>query len=148
MDTGAGKEANYVSGEFLSRDQAVMLDLLADVLRRPTFPAGEFEKLKAQSIDEISSAKDDPRNMIGDYAFAFLYGDHPYARPVEGDEATLQGLTRDDIVSYYRANYGGDRLILSVVGDFSTPAMEKAIRARFGDWAQAGGALPSLAVPV
>lgn len=147
LDTGGGREASYVSGEFLTRDQTVMLDLLADVLQRPTFPADEFEKLRSQSINEITSSKDDPRSMIGDYAFAFLYGEHPYARPVEGDEVTLRGLTREDVLAYYRANYGGDRLILSVVGDFSAPAMEKAIRARFGSWAKAGAKAPQLPAP-
>jgi predicted Zn-dependent peptidase len=148
FETGAGLEGSFASGEFMARDQAVMLDLLADVLRRPTFPEQEFEKLKSQSIDEITSEKDDPRNVIGEYAYAFLYGAHPYARPVEGDEGTLRRLSREDVLSYYRANYGGDRLLISVVGDFSMGAMESRIRAKFSDWPKAGAALPSPPAPV
>src|SRR5258705_12648126 len=45
LDTGSGLEHTYVAGEFMARDQAVMLDLLADILRRPAFPTDEFEKL-------------------------------------------------------------------------------------------------------
>jgi predicted Zn-dependent peptidase len=137
LDTGAGLEHSYVSGEFMSRDQGVMLDLLADLLRRPTFPEEEFEKLKKQTIDGIAADKDDPRNVIGEYGYAFLYGDHPYGRPVDGDEATNRGLVRDDALRYYRENYGGDRLILSMVGDFSAPAMEARVRAKLSDWAKA-----------
>jgi predicted Zn-dependent peptidase len=142
LSTGAGLEHSYVAGEFMARDQAVMLDLLADLLRRPTFPENEFEKLRSQTIDGIKADKDDPRNVIGEYGYAFLYGDHPYGRPVDGDEATNRGLVREDALRYYRENYGGDRLILSVVGDFSTPAMEATIRAKFSDWAKAPGAVP------
>lgn len=134
INTGSGPEGSYVSGEFMSRDQTIMLDLLADVLRRPKFPADEFEKLKAQSIDALTAEKDDPPSVLGEYALAFLYGAHPYGRPVDGDEATLKGLSHDDVLGYYRANYGGDRLILSVVGDFSSQAMESKIRAKFADW--------------
>jgi predicted Zn-dependent peptidase len=119
-----------------------MLDLLADLLRRPTFPDEEFEKLKAQSIDEITSEKDDPRNVIGDYAFAFFYGAHPYARPVGGDEKTLEGLSRGDVLEYYRAHYGGDRLILSIVGDFDVAKMEAKVRAKLADWPKAKSPAP------
>lgn len=142
LGTGAGLEASYVFGEFMARDQEVMLDLLADLIRRPTFPEEEFTKLKAQSIDQITSEKDDPRNVIGEYAFAFLYGAHPYARPVGGDEATLERLSRGDVQEYYRANYGGDRLILTIVGDFDLARMEARVRAKFADWPKAPSPAP------
>jgi predicted Zn-dependent peptidase len=142
LDTGAGLEHSFVSGEFMARDQGVMLDLLADVLRRPTFPNDEFEKLKSQTIDAITAAKDDPQNVLGDYADAFFYGNHPYARPSDGDEATNRGLTREDVLRYYHESYGGDRLIVSVVGDFDSGAMESKIRAAFGDWAKTPGPAP------
>ena len=147
FDTGSGLEISYVAGEFMARDEAVMLDLLADVLRRPVFPQDEFEKLKSQSIDALTADKDDPRNVIGDYGYAFLYGEHPYGRPTDGDEATVRGITREDILRYYRENYGGDRLILSVAGDFSAPAMEAKIRARFADWGKAGAVAPKATAP-
>src|SRR6185503_5344028 len=142
LSTGTGLEHSYISAEFLSRDQTVMLDLIADVLRRPTFPADEFEKLRAQTIDAITSGKDDPRGVLGEYGYAFLFQDHPYARPVDGDESTNKAITREDILRYYRENYGGDRLIVSVVGDFRAAAMEKMVRARLGDWGKAAGPVP------
>jgi len=144
LDTGSSLELSYASAEFLSRDQTVMLDLLADVLRRPVFPPEEFEKLKSQTIDAITSAKDDPGSVLGEYGYAFLFGDHPYGRPADGDEATNAAVTRDDVLRYYRENYGGDRLILTVVGDFSPAAMEQKIRARFDDWGKASGAIPEV----
>ena len=147
LGTGAGLEASYAYGEFMARDQAVMLDLLADILLRPTFPADEFDKVKEQSIDALRAAKDDPRNVIRDYASAFFYGNHPYGRPVDGDEATLRGLTRQDVVDFFRANYGGDRLILSVVGDFSAAAMEAKLRGKFSDWPKAPSAAPGPPAP-
>ena len=147
LDAGSGLEHSYVSAEFLSRDQALMLDVVADVLRRPTFPPDEFEKLKTQTIDGIVSSKDDPGSVLGEYGYAFLFGGHPYARPADGDEETNKGIARDDVARYYRENYGGDRLILSVVGDFSAAAMERNLRARFGDWGKAAGALRDVPPP-
>src|SRR5205823_3908555 len=102
------------------------------------------EKLKAQTIDAITSGKDDPGSVLGEYGYAFLFGDHPYGRPADGDETTNAAVTREDVVRDYRENYGGDRLILTVVGDFSPAAMEQKLSARFGDWGKAAGALPEV----
>lgn len=147
LNAGAGLEASSVSGEFMARDQALVVDLLADLLRSPTFPAAEFEKLKANSIAERTAEKDDPRNVIGDYAMAFFFGKHPYGRPVDGDESTLQSLTREDALECYRKNYGGDRLILTVVGDFSAASMEAMLRLKFADWAKTPLPPPAASAP-
>lgn len=142
LDAGSGLEHTYVAGEFMSRDQAVMLDLIADVLRRPSFPPDEFEKMKSQWIGALTAEKDDPMSVIDECACAFLYGDHPYGRPADGDEVTIRSITREDVLHCYRENCGGDRLILSVVGDFDVPAMESKIRAKLGDWPRAPAPVP------
>lgn len=142
LNTGAALEETSLWGEFMARDQGLMVDLLTDLLRRPTFPDSDFEKLKAQSVDGLISAKDDPLNVIGDYAYTFFYGAHPYSRPESGDEATVKAITRQDVLDYYRANYGGDRLTLAVVGDFNAGAMEAKLRGSFGDWRKADAPAP------
>lgn len=147
LSTGAGLEASFVSGEFMARDRALMVEILADLLRSPTFPADEFEKLKANSIGERISEKDDPQSVIGSYARAFFFGKHPYGRPVDGDESTLESLTREDALECYRKNFGGDRLVLTVVGDFSLASMEAMLTSRFADWAKAPVPAPAVSAP-
>jgi predicted Zn-dependent peptidase len=142
--TGADIEASTISGQFMARDEKLMLDLLRSLLREPTFPDSEFVKLKAQTIEALRAQKDDPQSMLPQYAAAFFYGSHPYGRPVWGDEETVAGLTRDDLLASYRANYGGDRLILSVVGDFDMKAMEGRLKSAFGDWGRAAARLPEI----
>ncbi|MGH7680393.1 MAG: M16 family metallopeptidase [Candidatus Eiseniibacteriota bacterium] len=144
LDVGANYENWWVSAEFLSRDQVLMVEMLSDVLRHPTFPDSEFLKVKQQSVDAIRSEKDSPYRVLSDYARGYFYGANPYGRPLDGDETTVGALTRDDLIATYKANFGGDRLILAVVGDFDTARMESALRTAFGDWAKAPGTLPSV----
>lgn len=144
LSTGAGVETAAISGEFMARDQDLMIDLLRTILREPTFPDSEFVKLRQQTIDALRADKDDPSAMLGRYAAAFFYQDHPYGRPAGGDESTVARLTRDDVVASYRANYGGDRLILTVVGDFDGRAMEAKLRRAFGDWKPAPAPPPTV----
>lgn len=143
LGTGAGLETSYLAGEFLSRDQSLLLDLLKDLLRAPTFPADEFEKLREQSIDALAARKDDPWAVLSMYGLAYFYGSHPYGRPDEGDEATVAAITRDDVLACYRSQYGADRLILAIVGDFDSRAMESKLRTALGGWAKAPGPAPA-----
>jgi predicted Zn-dependent peptidase len=145
--SGASYEIFWVSGEFLARDEALMLDLLRDVLRHPLFPDSEFVKLSRQTVDELRSEKDDPWDVLGDYGLAFLFPDHPYGRPVDGDEATVARITRDDVLACYRERFGGDRLIVTVVGDFDSRRMESRLKAAFEDWPRAAAALPTVPDP-
>lgn len=142
LSTGSGMEVTWLSGEFLRRDEGLMVDLLRNVIRNPTFPDSEFVKLKQQTIDALRSAKDDPNNLLSAYGAGYFFGAHPYGRPVDGDEASLARITRDDVAAAYRANYGGDRLILAMVGDFDPKHMEGVLRKAFGDWPRAQTALP------
>jgi len=140
FDTGSDTEALIVRGEFMSRDRKLMLELLADVLMRPTFDAAEFEKARKRSVDRIASAKDNnPGNVIGAYFASALYGDHPYSR--SASESSLPDITRDDVTGWYAKQVGADRAVFAFVGAFETKEMERAVRSAFKGWKKAGAAL-------
>lgn len=144
-------ETLSVSADFLSKDAALMVALVSDMLRRPALDAGEFTKLRDRSINLIKAAKgSDPGNLMSDYANAFLFGEHPYGNPVDGSESSLANVKHDDLVAYYTDMMGGDRLIISVSGDFEADAMRDALTEAFGDWRAGAGILPELvaAAPV
>ncbi|MGD9598058.1 MAG: M16 family metallopeptidase [Steroidobacteraceae bacterium] len=144
----AGTEAISVSGQFLAKDQALMIELLADALLRPHFDAAEFESLRARRIEELKAAKDsDPSALIRLYGRRFLFGDHPYGSPAGGSERSLASVTRDDVLAYYRANFGADRLTLIFAGDVDPQALANAARHAFSAWDAAGAAAPVLAPP-
>lgn len=133
----AGADYDYTSGraEFLKKDIGKGLELFADALLNPTFPAEEVTKLLKQSIDGAKSAKDQAGGVIGDYFAAYLYGSHPYGRPTDGDEKSLPNITREDITKFYESYYAPSNAILAVAGDFSSAEMERWLSDKFGVWA-------------
>ncbi|HVT03869.1 MAG TPA: pitrilysin family protein [Thermoanaerobaculia bacterium] len=148
INTGSSREAITVSGNFLSRDANVMLELLADMLERPTFPESEIVKTRERMIDEIAAAKDaDLRQLINIYFANFVYGNHLYGKPVRGTETSLAGLTREDVLTYYRNHLGSDRMTLAIVGDFSSADIQSRLRAHFGKWSKAAAPAPSIPAP-
>jgi len=145
FNAAAGAEAVNVSGQFLSRDRALMVELLADALMRPRFDADEFTGYRDREIEFIKSAKDsDPSQIIGIYGRAALFGKHPYGRPQSGSERSLARITQSDVVSYHAANFGADRTTLVFAGDLDTKWMKQALTAAFGGWAKAKSAVPAL----
>jgi predicted Zn-dependent peptidase len=94
FNAGAGAESISVSGEFLARDRALMIELLSDALMRPHFDAEEFGNYRDREIEFIKSAKDsDPSQIVGIYGRAALFGAHPYGRPQGGSERSLASIT-------------------------------------------------------
>jgi len=148
---GAGAMPDYtsVSAEFMKKDLAKGLELVADAMLHPAFPEAEVKKLAAQRVDGIKSAKDRAAGVIGQYFNAYLYGKHPYARPTGGDEVSVASITRDDVARFYEANYTPGGTVMAVVGDFSTAEMEKQLSAVFAAWPSksAPAAGPALADP-
>lgn len=134
-DAGASLDFATGEAEFLKKDSALALELLSDMLEHPTFPTNEITKLVQQEIDGITEAKSVPRQVMGRYFNRFLFGQHPYARPVGGDEKTLAVISPEDIVSFYSSHYAPNAMILAVVGDFAAADMESALRKSLGAWA-------------
>jgi len=145
----AGAESINVSGQFLKRDRELMVALLADALLRPRFAAEEFASLRDREIELIKAAKDsDPAGLVGTYARALLFADHPYGAPVDGSERSLAALTAADVRDYWSSHFGADRLTLVFAGDIDAAWLEAAVRRAFGGVGAARAPLAALPAPV
>lgn len=148
IETSAGVESLTVQGEFLARDQVLMVQLLADLLQHPRLDREEFEKLRARQIEFIRAAKDSNLGgLLPIYATAALFGTHSYGHVVGGSESSLAKLQYEDVHSAYEQQVGADRLILAVSGDFNAAKMKRLLSDAFGKWRRAQSALPALSAP-
>ena len=142
---GSSRDAITASAQFLSKDSALMLSLLADALLRPKMEQAEFDKLRKRAIDGLANAKDsDPRQLIGTYAGAWLFRGHPYGRATGGDETSLATITLADLQAFRQQQMGGDRLVIAIAGDFDASAMAAQVKQAFGGWGKAAGTLPQV----
>jgi zinc protease len=149
FNAAAGPESISIRGQFLARDQRLMLELLADALLRPRFELEELESLRTRQIELIKAAKDsDPSELIGTYGRAFLFGDHPFARPVIGSELSLAGIAHRDILEYYHRHFRADQLTLVVAGDVDSTWLERAVARAFSDWPRSNRPTVKLQQPV
>ena len=146
ISAGAAVESTSITADFLSRDAELMIELVADMLMRPRLAESEFDKERERTIALIQAAKGSNVNaLMSSYGNAFIYGAHPYGNPRFGDETSLAAITYDELRQHHADHFGGDRLVVSVVGDFDLDAMRAKLTEVFGAWEPAAAELPALA---
>jgi len=150
IDTAAGPDASYVWGEFATRDMEVGFNLLSDLVQNPAFRPEDFEKEKRLALADIVDALDDPARVAQKAFAAWLYGAHPYGRPVDGTERSVQTISRDDAVSFYGSRYVPNNAVLAIVGDVDAPQAARSADRYFSAWKRRNVTAPVIAeaVPV
>jgi predicted Zn-dependent peptidase len=148
LSAAAELEAITISADFMARDADLMVELLVDMLQRPTLAAAEMTKLRDRRIDLIRAAKDNGTlRLVSTYGNAFLFDGHAYGTPVNGSEASLAEISHREVRAYYDDHVGADRLVISIVGDFDTDAMVAKLTEAFADWRAAEAPLPEIDSP-
>lgn len=128
----------------LSEDYPAMLGILADCLRRPTFPTAHIQRLRSQKRIRIQERDNDTQESAGLRFFETLYQNHPYGRSTLGYAETLGNITRDDLVEFHIRTFTPQDATIVIVGDVDTDQAIKHIVQHFGDWQ---GPAPDLSLP-
>ncbi|HET7009847.1 MAG TPA: pitrilysin family protein [Anaerolineales bacterium] len=144
----AGKHSTSFHGKSLAEDLGVLLGILAEVVREPTFPATEVDRLRAEKLTALAIRDQDTGSVAGLEFDGMVYGGHPYRVPAEGWRETVETLTADDVTAFHRRTYGPRGLVLSVVGAVDRVSAVAAVDRALGDWANSDQAaeptLPAL----
>ena len=148
LNSGAGWNGTYVQVSVLKRDFELGLDLLSDVSLHPTFPEEEIERTRRQWIAGLMQAKDNPGTIAGQAFDRFVYGDHPFAFPVDGTVESVQGFTRADLVAQHERLFVPGNVVLAVAGDITPKAADKLVRRAFGKWPKGERPVPAAGDPV
>jgi predicted Zn-dependent peptidase len=146
FNAGSGLESTSVSGDFLAKDTGKALDLMADMVLHPAFPANELKKTVARQQERLKTDKDNAQFAVRQYYMATLYAGHPYSRELRMTDASLASIMREDLVSFHDRAYTPANAVVAVVGDFKTKEMEAKLTQLFGAWK--GSAPATVKVPV
>jgi zinc protease len=145
LEAGAGRDGLTASLSVLTRDLTLGMDLLAEVVLSPTFPADELTRKVAQIQAAIKRSDEDPGTVAGRVLTRLVFPNHPYGAPVEGTIESVGTLTRDDVVGFYQRHVRPDTAIVAVVGDVTVDEARREVLKRFGGWARPKTPAPSVA---
>lgn len=134
LGTGAGSDLSYVNTIVMKDGLQLGLDLMAEVIRHPTFAPEEINRQKQQALSSLKVSLDDPDNVADQVIDRLIYGFHPYGLPGSGTPETLASLTREDFVDFHRQFYLPNNALLAIVGDVSPEEAMAGVEKAFGDW--------------
>lgn len=134
MGFDSGVHNTNFGGRALVEDLPLMLDLLAECLKTPTFPLDEMERLRAQILTGLSLRAQDTADMADLIFEQMLYKDHPYGRPTDGYPETIQSLTREDLEEFHRRHFGPRGLVLAIVGGIHPKKAVEEVERVLGGW--------------
>src|SRR4051794_14128147 len=135
----AGWDALSVGVDVPADRLAAALDLVAEVLLRPTFPADEVERLRDERLNDLLQARADPRRRVEEAFVGTIYaGASPYHRPSGGTRDTVEGLTAGDLRRTYSGLLDAQRATLVVGGDLGDQDVIALAERLFGAWTANG----------
>jgi len=133
VSTGIGQTSGSISVSVLKEDFDKALGILADILTEPAFPEDKINLARLQQRTAISRRNDNISAITSREFNKLIYGkDSPYARHTE--YATIEAITRQDIVDFYNALFYPNNTYMAVWGDFKSKDMIDKIKAALAKW--------------
>ena len=133
IESFAGDDRATVTMSSLAEDFPEVLEVFADVLRRPAFAEDRLAVALNQARAVVARQNDQPQGILFRELEELIFGaDSPYT--FEPTYASLAAIDRSDLVDWHRRYYRPERTILGLVGDFDADRALGLVREAFGDW--------------
>jgi zinc protease len=146
VNVNIGVESGSIGFQSTSGKFSQTLDILADMLANPAFPAEALERLRAQRLVALTQAKAQPSSIAARVFPKIVYGiGHPFGQNVTED--TLKAITRDDVVGFHKTYFQPGRALVTVVGDVNSSSVKGTIDKALSAWPKGGEKL-SFAYPL
>ncbi len=137
----------------LAEDAPPLLELLADILRAPTFPDEHVQRVKRQRLTVLKEREHNTQAMAMLAFYEHAYPpEHPYHRPTSGHVSTVEPLTRDDMVRFFETHYEPCGGAVVLVGAMPADEALDVLERTFGEWENRPGRtrppVPQVALPL
>ena len=133
VETDVGETAGNIRVSVLKEDFDRALAILADILTHPAFREDKIDLAKIMQKSGIARRNDDIGSITYREFNRLMYGkDSPYARQTE--YATIDAITRQDLVDFYTAYFHPNNTYMAVWGDFKSADMIAKLNSALAPW--------------
>lgn len=136
LDIRLNRDALNIRLEVLSRDLPQAVQLLSDLVLRPSFKAEELERIRRQIQAELQDRLDNPADAVQAAFYEQLYRGHAYGHSEQGTSSALTTLNREDVVRFHQGVFRPENAYFAAVGDFKSKELMGLMDKAFGDWAK------------
>ena len=133
LSVSASDDFTIVSASALSMYAADILDMISEVVFKPTFPEEELDLYRRNTVENLKFQRSQPNFLANEQTSRILYGSHPYAT-IAPKAADVEKLTREDLVHLHSVRLIPNNAILIVVGNVDRDELLKRLEDHFSDW--------------
>lgn len=137
FDIDVGPDATTLTCSGLARALDRALDLMADVVMRPTLGASDFSRVRELRVSRLRQLSRSAGTVADRAYVSAVFGDHAYGHGALGTTSSLGAMTVDDARQFWAAMFGPTEATLIVVGDVVSADVVAAARRAFGSWTAA-----------
>ncbi len=133
LSISSGYNTHYATAVCLRDDLPAVMDLMADVTLRPTFPEDEWSNVQRRLLAAIDREQD---RWVGELSRHFreaYYGDHPWSQTPIGRREAVAAFTVEDLRHFHRDHLGAEEAVLAIFGDVSLEQAKMLAERHFGD---------------
>src|SRR5260370_11258960 len=133
LSAGAGSDFTTVAASALSIYADEILELLADVTLRPSFPQNEVDLARENTKQLLIQQRAQPSFLASEMVAKVIYGDHPYAR-ISPTPESLDAMTREGLAIFHKSTFRPNNAVMIVVGDVQHDDLIDRLGKLFADW--------------
>ena len=142
IETGVGWDQTAAKLTVMARQAPAALEILSDVVRRPTLGAAEVERLRAETLDELRVRMEEPRTLAKAAAARLIFGSGPYGHMLGGTPRSVAALRRSELAELHASYFRPDNAVLVFAGSVTAEQGFAWAQEFFGDWKRSREPLP------
>ncbi len=137
-----GNLSTMIAVNCLKKDLPRVLEIFGDLVVNPAFPVDKVEMKRKTMLEDIRRKNDEPNEVSRREYAKLIYKDHLYGW--ESTTASVNAITRDDLVNFHGAYFHPGNAIIGVSGDVTKDELVPALEKVFAAWQKADVAIPKV----
>lgn len=138
VSVGGSYAQAYINISTTKPNLAEALKLAAEIMKEPSFPADELEKMKSEDLAAIESNRSEPGYIasmrLQKHTNRYSKEDPRYAKSIDESIEAIKSIKLEDLKKFHKDFYGASNVTMAVVGDFDAAEFQKLVNDLFGNW--------------
>jgi zinc protease len=132
-NSGLSSTDSRVAASGLTDNFDQIMELFADVILNPSFPADEFKMLKTRTLAQLRHQRSQANFLADEMFYKVMYGSHPAARE-ELSAEEIRRMAPEALQKFHALNYKPNNAIFAIVGDVKPAEIVSKLEKTFGAW--------------
>ena len=129
MYTSSGKDASHIQLNCIKGDFEVAWPLFVEAVTMPKFDAKEFERIKAEALNQLREEESNPDAALQKMAMQTAFKGLDYAKSPNGNAASISKITAASAKAYLANTMTRSHIFVVVVGDITKEDLQKKMTA-------------------